>query len=361
MRVPARISDLIDDSGHYTKPANGIPANDIADGVIPDISTKADKVLNATNGNFASLDSQGNLIDSGHKHSDYLTQHQDISGKQDILTFDEVPTANSNNPVKSGGIKSAIDTVAGSIPNVTGKADKVSNAASGNFAALDANGNLTDSGSKASDFLTQHQTIPVTDVQVNGTSVLSNGVANVPISAEQTYGVMKTNGTYGVYVNASGFLQTSSASTTVVKAGTDTYRTIKPSNQHEATFYGLAKAAGDTTQASSSNSVGVYTETAQSKIHEMLDAPVTVSGTDPVITGKAGIRYICGTVDTLTITPPASGIVDVVFTSGTTPTVLSVPNTVKWPDWFSPSSLEASATYEINILDGIYGVVGVWT
>ena len=46
-----------------------------------DIEGKADKVFNATNGNFAALDSNGNLTDSGHKHSDYLTQHQDISGK----------------------------------------------------------------------------------------------------------------------------------------------------------------------------------------------------------------------------------------------------------------------------------------
>ncbi len=47
---------------------------------IPDVTTKADKVSNATNGNFASLDSNGNLADSGHKHSDYLTQHQSLSG-----------------------------------------------------------------------------------------------------------------------------------------------------------------------------------------------------------------------------------------------------------------------------------------
>lgn len=34
----------------------------------------------------------------------FLTAHQDISGKQDVLTFDEVPTDLSNNPVKSKGI-----------------------------------------------------------------------------------------------------------------------------------------------------------------------------------------------------------------------------------------------------------------
>lgn len=43
--------------------------------------------------------------------------------------------------------------------DVSGKADKVTSATSGNFAALDANGNLTDSGHKHSDYLTSHQDI----------------------------------------------------------------------------------------------------------------------------------------------------------------------------------------------------------
>ena len=47
------------------------------------LSGKADKAPNAVEGNFASLDSNGNIKDSGHKHSDYLTSHQDISGKAD--------------------------------------------------------------------------------------------------------------------------------------------------------------------------------------------------------------------------------------------------------------------------------------
>lgn len=51
---------------------------------IPDVTTKADKVAIATNGNFAGLDANGNLTDSGSKASDFLTQHQDISGKEDI-------------------------------------------------------------------------------------------------------------------------------------------------------------------------------------------------------------------------------------------------------------------------------------
>lgn len=60
-----------------------------------DISGKTDKVSNATNGNFAALDSNGNLTDSGHKHSDYLTSHQDISGKANLNspTFTGTPAA----------------------------------------------------------------------------------------------------------------------------------------------------------------------------------------------------------------------------------------------------------------------------
>lgn len=45
-----------------------------------DLSGKADKVANATSGNFAGLDSNGNLTDSGKKASDFATT-QDLSGK----------------------------------------------------------------------------------------------------------------------------------------------------------------------------------------------------------------------------------------------------------------------------------------
>lgn len=85
----------------------------------------------------------------------------------------------------------------------------------------------------------------------------------------------------------------------------------------------------------------------------------TVTGANPVIVAQAGHRYICGEVATISITPPASGICDVVFASGTTAAILTVPNTVKWPEWFDPTSLAASTTYELSIMDGL-GVVSVW-
>ena len=86
---------------------------------------------------------------------------------------------------------------------------------------------------------------------------------------------------------------------------------------------------------------------------------LTSAGT-PVITAAENTRYICGEVTSLSFTPCASGICDVRFTSGSTVTVLTLPNTVKMPDWFDASVLEANTIYEINILDGVYGVVTTW-
>lgn len=90
----------------------------------------------------------------------------------------------------------------------------------------------------------------------------------------------------------------------------------------------------------------------------------TVSGATPTITAQDNHRYVCGEVSTLDITLPASGIVDVVFTSGSTATVLTITPptgvTLKWANGFDPTSLEANTTYEINIMDGL-GVAATWT
>ena len=89
---------------------------------------------------------------------------------------------------------------------------------------------------------------------------------------------------------------------------------------------------------------------------------VEVEGTTPSITAEANYRYICADeVSTLSFTPCAEGVCDVIFASGSTPAVLTVPNTVLWPDWFDPTALAANTIYELNVLDGVYGTVCVWT
>lgn len=85
---------------------------------------------------------------------------------------------------------------------------------------------------------------------------------------------------------------------------------------------------------------------------------VTLTGTDITLAAQAETRYICGTLASLEITSlPTQGIVDIVFNSGSTATVLDLPSTVQMPEWFL---LGANQTVEISILDGVYGSVMTW-
>ncbi|MBR4758026.1 MAG: hypothetical protein IK084_04375, partial [Bacteroidaceae bacterium] len=88
--------------------------------------------------------------------------------------------------------------------DVTGKADKVSSPTNGNFAGLDSNGNLTDSGKKASDFATAAQ----------------GGKADTAIQPSQTAGLLKNDGTvdttaYGTYSKPSGGIPSSDLASAV--------------------------------------------------------------------------------------------------------------------------------------------------
>lgn len=125
----------------------------------------------------------------------------------------------------------------------------------------------------------------------------------------------------------------------------------------------IAAAASET--ATGGNIVPGSNATETTIVDELNAAPVTVSGTTPSITALPGVRYICGEVSTITIVPPASGCVDVVFTSGSTAAVLTVTPptgmTMHWANGFDPTSLSAETVYEINILDGCLGVAAAWT
>lgn len=56
----------------YEKPSSGIPATDLASGVIPDTSGKVDKPTTATENNIAIFDTDKNIKDSGNKTTDFL-------------------------------------------------------------------------------------------------------------------------------------------------------------------------------------------------------------------------------------------------------------------------------------------------
>ena len=123
--------------------------------------------------------------------------------------------------------------------------------------------------------------VPVQDVQVNGTSILDNGIANVPMAGKDINGVIKvrnetpreatTNGGSVLLNDVLYVVGTSSEQS--LKTGTDQAALISAAYQYKSTFYGLAKAAGDTTQSVSTNAVGTYTADAKAAIQTMLGVP----------------------------------------------------------------------------------------
>nr|UWG21830.1 MAG: hypothetical protein [Bacteriophage sp.] len=90
-----------------------------ADGLYVDISGKADKVKNATSGNFAALDANGNLTDSGKKPVDFVAaetgkrlmtdaEGTKLDGIAEGATKVEKSATNGN--VKIGGVETVVYT-----------------------------------------------------------------------------------------------------------------------------------------------------------------------------------------------------------------------------------------------------------
>lgn len=91
---------------------NPVKSGGIFTAIANAVANKLTKLTTFTTGNFVKVKSDGTLEDSGKKASDFADAAATataLAGKQNTLTFDSTPTANSTNPVTSGGIKTALD------------------------------------------------------------------------------------------------------------------------------------------------------------------------------------------------------------------------------------------------------------
>lgn len=98
---------------------------------------------------------------------------------------------------------------------------------------------------------------------------LTNYVKNTDYATTSKGGIVQISIGGGLVVD-NNKLRLDPATTVACKLGIYSFVPIAPAHQHEATFYGLAKASGDTTQSKSSNAVGKYTDEAKTKIQNML-------------------------------------------------------------------------------------------
>lgn len=209
--------------------------------------------------------------------------------------------------------------------------------------------------------------IAVNDVIAPGTNCDSVTAKDVFVkktdyATDQEFGIVKVGS--GLQA-ANGVIKTLGAGDGTIKQGTSQYYPIVPQYQQYSVFYGLSKAAG-INLANETVTFGQYPQSSKTAIQTMLgieaNIPLveTVTGATVSITGMPNVRYICETaISELTITPPASGSIVVRFTAGSN-CIVVLPNTVKLPEWFDISSLEAGTTYEIIITDGVYGGVMSW-
>lgn len=214
---------------HLVRLLDEYPNNQVLGSVIDAIEGELDQKYEKPAGGIPASDLQ----------ETYLTQHQDISGKANVADLAAVATSGSYNDLLNKP----------TIPEV-----------------------------------------PVQDVQINGTSILQDGVANVPIASQNVLGTVKGMGIRGIGVDGNGNIYTVGAGNSDIRTGTDSYKSIVPDNQHRAAFYGLAKAAGDTTQSASSNAVGTYTTEAKAAIQNMLG--VTDALTTKLDAAEAGLKVV---------------------------------------------------------------------
>ena len=91
----------------------------------------------------------------------------------------------------------------------------------------------------------------------------------VPIANDLCPGVVKVPTDRGLAMTTAGNISLVPAPSSLIKAGEQNYYPIVPKKQHEAVFYGLAKAAG-VDEKGSTLPGGQYTAEAQTAIKVML-------------------------------------------------------------------------------------------
>lgn len=125
---------------------------------------------------------------------------------------------------------------------------------------------------------------------------LSDYVQKTDYATDSTAGVVKVNAGHGVTMDSDGVLQLTTPTTSQLQALSNGWLAPRLNTMHTTIFYGLAKAAGDTTQSISTNAVGLYTDNAKAAIKSMLgiipDPPSTVGTyTLQAVVANDGITY----------------------------------------------------------------------
>ena len=281
--------------------------------------------------------------------SEYITSTQlenKLLNKQDTLVSGEsIKTINGETILGSGDI--TIEEVTESTVSNWGftKNTGTYSKPSGGIPKSDLDSSVQTSLGKADTALqsyTEQYKGTITGVSANGTSVATSGVANIPAATTSKYGVTKLS-------SSTNSTSTSLAATaSAVKAAYDLAngkQAALVSGTNIKTINGQSiLGSGDLViETSSSGSGSAYAE-------------VNHGVNDTTFTLTPNTFHIWDEVASLDLSfgEETAGVANEFvfqFTSGTTPTTLTLPDTIKWANENIPT-ISSSKTYQISILKG---------
>lgn len=178
----------------------------------------------------------------------------------------------------------------------------------------------------------------ITEVSVNGTSIATSGVANIPAASTSTYGVTKLSS------------DTNSTSTTLAATPSAVKAAYDLANSYKGTVTSVK-----VDNVSKSPSSGVVD---LGYVNKKL---TTSTSSSMSLSPNIYYRNTSTTLSTLTITlggASNSNIINeyfVEFTTRSAGTTVSLPSTIKWANGEAPT-FEAGTTYQISIVNNL-GVV----
>ena len=306
-----------------------------------------------------------------------ITSHQDISGKADKSSLATVATSGSYNDLSNkptipaavtestvsgwGFTKNAgtvtgvkingttkspssgvvdLGTVITSHQDISGKQDKLvsgTNIKTINNTSILGSGNISITGGSGT----------ITGVSANGTSIATSGVANIPAATTSKYGVTQLS-------SSTSSTSTSLAATpSAVKAAYDLAngkqdKLVSGTNIKTINGTSILGSGDITISGGSSSGSGAYAE-------------VNHGTSDTAFTLTPNTFHVWGEVSELTLTlgDETAGVANEFlfqFTSGSTPTSLTLPDDIKWANDSAPTIAE-NKIYQVSILKGLASVL----
>ena len=360
------ISLTASDVGAYTKPSGGIPASDLADGVIPDVSQFITKSVN-------------DLANYYTKSQTYTqTEVQQLINAVKQFTYELVNTL----PTASAPTMNKIYLTPSSDPQTQNVKDEYITIQNGSTYSWEQIGStaIDLSGYVTTTALNNALADYITTADLN--TLLAGYQTKIDATHKLDYSLLSNTPTkVSDFTNDSGFITTESDPTvpawakqptkpsyTAQEVGALPSTTSIPSTLAELGDDTNHRTVSDAEKESWTLISGTNIKTLNGK--SILGAgnletafPVVNHGTsDTTYTLPPNQLHIWVTVASLAITFGTSTDNTIVneymieFTSGSTATTLSLPSSVEWAESCGALSVEASKTYQISIVNNI----GLW-